>query len=127
MHEPHSLESSLGSAAADDQPRFYFYATEQVYMRMLISALMGKANRAQYPQVLQAAPKPSLHFAVEVILNSDGTKTVSAHLGDNDFILGGCGNTKCDIETFKAYLTSVATLDVPTVCNGNNKKNLSMY
>lgn len=126
LHEPHTLDESLG-AAADDQPRFYFFTTEQVYMRMLVSALMGKTNRGLYPQVLQAPPKPSLHFAIEVILNNDGTKTVSAHLGDNDFVLGGCANTKCDIETFKTYLASVATLDVPTVCSNGSKKNLSMY
>lgn len=50
---------SLGSAL-DDQPRFYFFTTEQVYMRMLLSGIMGKANRAQYPQIFQTAPKPSL-------------------------------------------------------------------
>jgi len=54
-----------------------------------------------------------------VVLNNDGTKSVMAHLGDNDIVLGGCTSTKCDIETFKTYLASVATIDVPTVCNGN--------
>jgi hypothetical protein len=41
--------------------------TEQVYMRLLLSGIMGKQNRAQYPQVFQTPPKPSLQFAVEVI------------------------------------------------------------
>jgi hypothetical protein len=77
---------------------------------------MGKLNRAQYPQVFQTAPKPSLQFALEVIQNNDGTKSVAAHLSDVDIVLGGCGTTKCDINTFKTYLKSVATQDVPTVC-----------
>jgi hypothetical protein len=34
-------EEHLGSAL-DDQPRFYFYTTEQVYMRLLLSGLIGK-------------------------------------------------------------------------------------
>jgi hypothetical protein len=113
--EPTSLDASLG-AGADQQPVFYFYMTEQVYMRQLLSGVIGKTNRAQYPQVFQTAPKPSLQFAIEVILNNDGTKSVAAHLGDNDIILGGCTTAKCDLEAFKTYLTSVATLDVPTVC-----------
>jgi hypothetical protein len=41
---------------------------------------------------------------------------VQAHLGDNDIVLGGCTNTKCDIEAFKTYLATVATIDVPTAC-----------
>lgn len=87
-------------------------------MRMLLSGLMGKDNRAQYPQVFQTAPKPSLQFALEVTVNTDGTKYVSAHLSDVDVVLGGCANTKgCDINAFKAYLAKVATMDVPTVCN----------
>jgi len=45
QHEPHSLDDALG-AAGDSQPRFYFYTTEQVYMRLLLSGLMGKTNRA---------------------------------------------------------------------------------
>lgn len=125
-HEPHSLDEALGSAAST-APLFYFYMTEQVYMRQLLSALMGKTNRAQFPQVFQTAPKPSLQFAIEVIQNNDGTKSVAAHLGDNDIVLGGCANTKCDIELFKTYLASVATIDVPTVCNGSKKQNMQFY
>ena len=94
-------------------------------MRQILSGLVGKFNRAAYPQVFQTAPTPSLHFAIEVILNSDGTKSVSAHLGDNDIILGGCTKTKCDIELFKTYLTSVATMEVPTVCNA--KSSIEIY
>jgi hypothetical protein len=94
-------------------------------MRMLLSGLMGKDNRAQYPQVFQTAPKPSLQFAIEVVQNNDGTKYVSAHLGDNDVILGGCANVKCDINAFVGYLQKVATLDVPTVCAA--KMQMSMY
>ncbi len=30
---------------ADAGPRFYFYVTEQVYMRLLLSGIMGKENR----------------------------------------------------------------------------------
>ena len=47
-HEHHSLDEALGSAA-DGQPVFFFYVTEQVYMRLILSGLVGKANRAQYP------------------------------------------------------------------------------
>ena len=65
-HEAHSLDEALG-AAADNQPKYFFYVTEQVYMRLLLSGLMGKANRQQYPQVFQTAPTPSLHFAIEVV------------------------------------------------------------
>ena len=86
-------------------------------MRQILSGLVGSANRAQYPQVFQTAPKASLQFAIEVVQNNDGTRYVQAHLGDTDILLGGCSNVKCDIETVKTYLASVATLDVPTVCN----------
>lgn len=90
-------------------------------MRMLLSGLMGKDNRAKYPQVFQTAPKPSLQFALEVIINNDGTKSVAAHLSDVDIVLGGCTSTKgCDINTFKQYLAKVATIDVPTVCSANS-------
>jgi hypothetical protein len=71
--------------------------------------------------VFQTAPKPSLQFALEVIQNNDGTKSVAAHLSDVDIVLGGCGNTKCDINKFKTYLQNVATLDVPKVCGGQSK------
>lgn len=111
------LEEGRFSLGADAGPRFYFYVTEQVYMRLLLSGMMGKANRQQYPQVFQTAPKPSLQFALEVLQNTDGTKSVTAHLSDVDIVLGGCSNTKCDINTFKNYLKTVATQDVPTVCN----------
>jgi hypothetical protein len=112
-----SREDEMLGSVLDNQPRFYFYTTEQQYMRMLLSGLMGKANRAANPQVFDAAPKPSLQFAIEVIQNTDGTKVVKAHLGDNDVVLGGCSNTPCNIEAFKAYLTTVATKDVPTECS----------
>ena len=85
-------------------------------MRMLLSGLVGSTNRGLYPQVFQAEPKPSLQFAIEIVQNTDNTKYVQAHLGDKDLILGGCTSVKCDIETFKTYLASVAKLDVPTVC-----------
>lgn len=87
-------------------------------MRLLLSGIMGKQNRAQYPQVFQTAPKPSLQFAVEVIQNNDGTKSVAAHLSDVDIVLGGCGSTKCDISAFNGYLKSVANQDVPSMCAG---------
>jgi hypothetical protein len=117
-HESLSLEEAVSLGLGDSSPRFYFYVTEQVYMRMLLSGLMGKDNRAQYPQIFQTVPKPSLQFAFEVIVNTDGTKTVAAHLSDVDIVLGGCTNTKgCDINAFKQYLNKVANMDVPTVCN----------
>jgi hypothetical protein len=117
-HESLSLEEAVSLGLGDSSPRFYFYVTEQVYMRMLLSGLMGKENRAQYPQIFQTVPKPSLQFAFEVIVNNDGTKSVAAHLSDVDIVLGGCTNTKgCDINSFKQYLNKVATMDVPTVCN----------
>lgn len=59
-HESLSLEAAINLGLGDSSPRFYFYVTEQVYMRMLLSGLMGKDNRAQFPQVFQTAPKPSL-------------------------------------------------------------------
>lgn len=45
------LESAAEGPAvgADQGPVFYFYMTEQLYMRQLLSGLVGKANRAQYP------------------------------------------------------------------------------
>jgi hypothetical protein len=97
-------------------------------MRLLLSGIIGKQNSGLYPQVFQAAPKPSLlQFAVEVLQNTDGTKYVSAHLGDNDVILGGCSQTKCDIETFKTFLSSVATKDVTTECSAKTQRSFQMY
>jgi len=125
-HETLSLEEAVSLGLGDSSPRFYFYVTEQVYMRLLLSGLMGKENRAQYPQVFQTVPKPSLQFALEVVLNNDGTKTVAAHLSDVDIVLGGCTNTKgCDINAFKQYLAKVATLDVPTVCAAKSSRMFS--
>ena len=62
-----TLEEIHAQLTADNGPRFFFYMTEQVYMRLLLSGIMGKLNRAQYPSVFQTAPKPSLQFAIEVI------------------------------------------------------------
>jgi len=46
----HPLEESHLLSSSDSQgPKFYFFVTDQVYMRLLLSGLMGKANRAQYP------------------------------------------------------------------------------
>jgi hypothetical protein len=45
---PHE-ESHLLSSSDSQGPKFYFFVTDQVYMRLLLSGLMGKANRAQYP------------------------------------------------------------------------------
>ena len=60
-------EHLLGSAASDGQPHFFFYMTEQVHMRQILSGLVGATNRGLYPQVFQTAPKASLQFAIEVI------------------------------------------------------------
>ena len=122
-----TLEEVKAQLTADNGPRFFFYVTEQVYMRLLLSGIMGKQNRAQYPQVFQTAPKPSLQFAIEVIQNNDGTKTVAAHLSDVDIVLGGCGTTKCDISAFSGYLKTVATQDVPTVCASNKAGYRAFY
>jgi hypothetical protein len=48
QEEPHLLSERLESTL-DGQPRFYFYTTEQVYMRMLLSGLVGSTNRGLYP------------------------------------------------------------------------------
>ena len=50
-----------------------------------------------------------------------------AHLGDNDIVLGGCADTKCDIETFKTYLSSVAKIDVPTTCGVTKQYRMQFY
>ncbi len=39
----------LGSTASDGQPHFFFYMTEQVFMRQILSGLMGSTNRGRYP------------------------------------------------------------------------------
>ena len=122
-----SLEEVRAQLTADNGPRFFFYMTEQVYMRLLLSGIMGKQNRAQYPQVFQTPPKPSLQFAVEVIQNNDGTKSVAAHISDVDIVLGGCGSTKCDISAFNGYLKTVANIDVPAQCAGPKQSARSFY
>lgn len=48
-HEPHSLDEVVLGAGAATGPLFYLYTTEQVQMRLLLSGLMGKLNRANNP------------------------------------------------------------------------------
>jgi hypothetical protein len=48
-HEPHSLDEVILAAGDTTGPRFYLYTTEQVQMRLLLSGLMGKINRAKSP------------------------------------------------------------------------------
>jgi hypothetical protein len=68
--EPASLDDMIRNNA-DNKPSFFFYVTDEIYVRLMLSGMVGKTNRPS-TAAFNSDPTPSSNFILEIVTDNDG-------------------------------------------------------
>ena len=78
--ESYGLDDKIRNNA-EENPSFYFYVTEEINLRLMLSGLIGKDNKKN-TTIFDSAPTPSSNFIMEISTKGDGKYWVEAYYND---------------------------------------------